>query len=379
MEDEVAVRRRRLVLAVRALALASLGACALPSSTRETPPGHDPSPPTPSARRARPASTMPTTVTDDLTSRAAALLDLADAEYFTFDAQRSAELELALGGLVSADPADSAVALPVLALGAPSRVEAAERRNVPVLVGRVWTGMNAWQVNPKTNFVLLARHRTRGTLDVVTPFYRPRRGSQELRSGVGTPPEPFDAETLHSAVTSVDLGAAIQISAGNYAITGLLANRSTPTVHVEIEGPGSPVVAPSLTPDVRPLSQGTAATSDTVELHVQGRNQNPVLHVRHTVHDARDLQNVETGAPRFTCHVVLTRLDEAAIVLPLVVPATPLQPQGDELEPRHQVAFEVDLGPSLAAKGVETGAYQAYVDVSGEVRGPFPLDVEGDD
>lgn len=318
---------------------------------------------------------MPTTLTDDLTSRAAALLNLSDPEYFGLDSKRSTDLELALGGLASADTASSAVSLPLLALGAPKRVEMAHRRSFPVLVGRVWTGMNAWQVNPETNFVLLARHRSQGTLHVVTPFYKPRRGSQEPRSGVGTPPEPFDAETVTMSITSIDLGSATEVSSGTYTITGVLANRSTNTVHVEVEGTSPSTVAPQLTPGVRPLPEGSAATDEVFDIQAKGRNANPKLRVRHTIRDPLDLHDVNTGTPLFTCHLVLTRLDEAATVIPLVVAATPRQSQGSENPRRHEVAFEVDLGPLLAAKHVEAGFYQVYVDLSAELRGPFPLEV----
>lgn len=321
---------------------------------------------------------MPTTQNDDLTSRAAALLDLADAEYFSLDSQRSTDLELALGGLASADTPSASVALPLLALGAPKRIEVARRPSLPVLVGRVWTGMNAWQVNPKTNFVLLARLRGRGDLHLVTPFYKPRRGSQEPRSGLGTPPEPFDAETVTMSVASIDLGSATEMSPGTYTITGLLANRYTNTVHVEVEGPQSTTVAPHLTPGVRPLPAGSAATDEVIDIQAKGRNTNPKLQVRHILRDPLDLHDMNTGTPLFTCHLILTRLDEAATVIPLVVPATPLQSQGSENPREHEVAFEVDLGPLLAAKDVEAGFYQVYVDLSAELRGPFPLELEDD-
>ena len=156
--------------------------------------------------------------------QAVQMLDVPPADFFSFNEDTQLRLQEALSTLIGGGepPAQAdAAPPPIVALGAPKRVDIDERNVVPLLLGRVQTGLRSWQVNDRTNLHLFVRDLTTGDLWIVQPLVDLRRGQQELRSGAGNPPDDLNARTLQSSVTFIDLRKRLdgRMKAGRFLVT----------------------------------------------------------------------------------------------------------------------------------------------------------------
>ena len=124
-------------------------------------------------------------------ARAAQILELPAAEYFSFDEDKQLKLQEALATLMDGDdlPGQTKNApSPILVLGAPERTNLDERSVVPLLVGRIQSGLRSWEVNYETNLHLFVKDMSTGELRITQPLVDMRRGQMHLLSGAGSRP-----------------------------------------------------------------------------------------------------------------------------------------------------------------------------------------------
>jgi hypothetical protein len=304
--------------------------------------------------------------------QAARLLELPDGDYFAFGQDLQTKLVDALRALSNA--ADKAPA-PLLALGAPRRVQLGEQRDVPVLVGRVQSGLRAWQVNPVTNLHLLARNLATGELSVAQPLKSMRRADQELASGKGTPPDSVTAATVYTSVEAHNLQEKLEVplAQGTFAITAIVNELHSNTVQMRIESSKpAPAVAKPPAPQnyVRHRLEARPMPSTVVQVpqSASGREEIAVRVAVQVSEDAGVLQS-SSAQPVWPSHVILVKLDERPQVIPVVVP---VQRIGSPPK-SYNAVFQVDL--RAAVKAPLSGAYQVYVDVGRGLLGPYPLTV----
>jgi hypothetical protein len=326
------------------------------------------------------ASHAPTPASETKTMTAqsdpvAELLHLPDAEYFTVSEARLLELQAALSQAVEGSAPDPAALPPRLALGAPARVSLTGQPKVPVLLGSFQTGLRAWQVNFRPNLWVLAKHHASGELVSATPLVSTRRARQPRGSGAGTPPDELNATATRSGVDALDLRERLGdwLRPGTLSVTAVAYDIRSNTVALELEGEAPPV-RPATTPsplvrhelDMRPLLP--------LELEVPASGSARAgIKVRVAVQTTRDdaIVRTEFNQPLLSGNLILVRLDEKPVIVPAFVPVQPVQ--DSQGKPAYNALFIVELG--AAGHPIATGAHQVYLDLGGELHGPFPLTV----
>jgi hypothetical protein len=314
-----------------------------------------------------------------LNERAAPLLSLPDERYFDFDDALQTELQRSLSALTREKPTPSpqADAPPgVLVLGAPRRVRPDEHNILPVLVGSVRTGLRDWQVNFNVNLQLFVRDVESGHAFVCKPLVNMRRGRLELRSGAGDPPPLLEAQSLISAVSRVNLRERFPEAPapGRYAVTAASSDWRSNTVQFVLEGeavaPRREPAAPQ--PYLRYSLDRSNHPEPKVELPSESRAGEPLhLRVAMSVGAGSGVQAADSAQAMWPVNVLLVKLDERALVLPLHVPVQPISAIAGA--PRFTAAFDVDL--TQASSTPLSGQYQLYLDAGDHLLGPYPMAV----
>jgi hypothetical protein len=311
------------------------------------------------------------------------LLELPAAEYYSFDEDKELELLKALGALTPGDelPGQNGSApSPVLALGAPGRVDLDKGAVVPLLVGYQQTGLRAWEVNYETNLHLFVKELATGELRIAQPFMDMRRGQLYQRSGAGDPPDDLNARTVHSAVTRIDLRKKMEggLKPGRYRITAaaydLLSN--SVAMHLESASQAEPAFAGKFPQAyVKPSLIKTSPLKTSIEVPAKATMGRPAfLEVAIQVGKADGVHTADSGESYWTCHLILIRLDERPTIVPVTVPVQAVAaPDG---QPAYNAAFQIDLNAVIQSK--TAGTYQIYMDMGSDVLGPFALAFEVD-
>jgi hypothetical protein len=304
----------------------------------------------------------------------ARMLDLPANDYFSFDegAQirlQDALMQLATGGAV---PSRNALPDPLLVLGAPKSVHLERQSTVPVLVASVASGLRGWQVNYRPNLHLLLRNLTTGELSAVQPLLSMRRGSPQLASGKGTPPNDVNAATVYSSVERIDLRERLAqvLAPGSFALTAVVNDLASNSVAIRIEG-GAP--APASAPRapeayVRNRLEPRPMPDTVVQVPKSASAGDPIL-VRVALQVSEDAGVLQASpSPLWPSHVILVKLDER----PQVIPATvPVQRVGTAPRGPYNAVFQVDL--RAASRAPLGGTYQVYIDAGNRLLGPYPL------
>ncbi len=310
--------------------------------------------------------------------RAAQILELPAAEYFSFDETKQLKLQEALATLLDGDdlPGQArATPMPILALGAPKRVNLDERSIVPLLVGRLQSGLRAWEVNYETNLHLFVKDLAIGELRITQPLVDMRRGQMHLLSGAGEPPDGLKAQTLQSSVTFIDLQKKLEggMKPGRYWVTAvayeLLSNR------VEIHlGTNSEPLRKLARRMPHPYIKHTLVKTVLLETKIvipqkTSMGCQDVIDVAIQIAKEAGIYRTESGEALWTCNLIFVKLDEQPEIVPVSVPVEKvLVPDGRSA---FNAVFQIDLSAIMKARTF--GKYQVYMDIGTEVRGPYPL------
>lgn len=308
--------------------------------------------------------------------QAARLLDLPANDYYTFGENQQVKLEdalmqLATGGAV---PSAGALPAPLLALGAPKAVHLERQPTLPVLVASVASGLRNWQVNFKPNLHLFLRNLASGELSAVQPLVSLRRGSPQLASGKGTPPDDTTATSVYSSVERIDLRERLadQLKPGSFALTAVVNELASNTVAMKIEG-GAPAQAarpPAPQPYVRHRLE-TRPLPDTLIQVPRSVSAPDELAVRVALQVDEGAGVVKAAnSALWPSHVILVKLDQRPQIIPASVP---VQPLAGGARPSYNAVFQVDVRAAL--KAPLAGDYQVYVDGGNRLLGPYPLTV----
>ncbi|MCF6281483.1 MAG: hypothetical protein L3J28_04595 [Candidatus Polarisedimenticolaceae bacterium] len=306
------------------------------------------------------------------------LLDLPIADYFSFDEEKQLALQkrLAKLSISSAPPGVKRVAPQILVLGAAKQVNLDERANVPLLIGRVQSGLRSWQVNYKTNLHLFTRDLQTGQLRVLTPFVSMRRGEAQLLSGAGTPPEGVNAQVMHTSVTMVDLREQLgeQISSGRLMVTAVAHEQRSNSVAIELESRVPPAESSLSLPQPYISSQFEKSTPLETKIVVPDRaqlNGDGVIDIAIQVREAAGVQRTELGEAIWAANLVLVQLDRPVVIIPMSVAVQEVSTaDGPSM---FNALFQLEL--KQVTQDWVVGDYQLYLDVGMEMLGPYPLTI----
>jgi len=326
-------------------------------------------------------------------AKAVDLVTLPDAEYGAVDAERGTALSLALAAALrrSAMPAPPGAPLavpvlePVLALGAPRRLQLTHEPALPALVAARRTGMRRWQVEETQNLRIVATRLADGTVMSNLLHGSPKRQAPADPSMSPPPPDAINAASVATGVlparnllTGLN-GYGKAWPRGRYAFTIVEFDWVSNTVIVDMLGGANPPPQPMPARPFPPL--------------IARRDELPAAHEGV---DFRMPAPAEPGAPR-QVQVALALPSGHAVLAKTEVPGASLlvgsllllkldadQPLRADLaipvrapagDARVQVLFSFDLKAALPA-GVPRGSYQAYLVFGSSVSGPRILTVE---
>ncbi len=310
--------------------------------------------------------------------QAVQMLDVPPADFFSFNEATQLRLQEALSTLVGGgEPPGQAEAAPqpIVALGAPKRVDIDKQDVVPLLLGRVQTGLRSWQVNDRTNLHLFVRELATGELWIVQPLTDLRRGKLELRSGAGKPPDDLNARTLQSSVTFIDLRKRLdgRMKAGRFLVTAAAYDVLSNSVEIHVESSAEPVKAAIMAtpqPYVTPVLDKRAHLETRVEVPKEvSKDGRGSIDVAIQVSEDSGVRKAESGDAFWTCHLILVKLDARPDVVPASVPVQAISTVDGKSA--FNAVFRLDL--AAIAKTTEAGQYQVYLDAGGGVLGPYPL------
>jgi hypothetical protein len=304
----------------------------------------------------------------------ARLLHLPPADYFSFGEDRQIKLQAALTDLVLDGNADSTPpARPILALGAPERINLDQQKSAPVLLAHVQSGLHAWQVNFTTNLHLFVRNLSTGELAVAEPLVNVRRGQLPLLSGGGDPPSTTIARTLNASVRLLDLrekfGGAL--APGHFVVTAVANDVRSNSVQIGIESSAAPrkPQAQAAQPYVRFKLESRPLMDTRVDVP-KAVSGSGAIAVRVAMQVNAGVLKTQSGEFYWPSHVVLVKLDENPQIIPALVPVQSVGAPGGR--PAFNAVFEVDV--RAAAKSPLVGWYQVYLDTGRELLGPYAFE-----
>jgi hypothetical protein len=316
-------------------------------------------------------------MTPEQMDASAAVLRLADEEYFTLADERRMDLADAFSHIANEGAPDNPSAIPPgLSIGAPRQIDPATRATVPVLVGSFETGLRGWQVNFKPNLRLFVKSRSTGELLGSTPLVSMRRGTPPLKSGVGEPPQGAEAAVTRTSVVPIDLRERLgdRLTPGEIAVTAVAYDVRSNTARIAIEGDDPPTTA---TATKRPYVRYDLDERPHIDEEIVVPDHGSVssgwrIRVATQLSADDGILRTDLNQPFLPSHVVLVRLDEP----PIVVPASPPVQQIDLTDSRQlfNALFLVELGGEQGAP-VPAGEYQLYLDLGVRFLGPYPITV----
>lgn len=307
------------------------------------------------------------------------ILNLPVADYFSFDEDKQLALQEALAAQFDDDGAEPASSLPpVLRISAPNGLSLDEHSAVPLIIGRVESGLRAWQVNYTTNLHLFVKNITTGDFLVTEPLADMRRGQQYLLSGVGEPPDDLRGQTLHSSVSLIDLQKKLdgRMGPGLYKLRAVAYELSSNTVMMRLESSSAPppeATFPGPQPYVKYMLDKSAELENKVNIPKNASaNGDCFVELAIQVREDAGVQKAEAGEIYWTCNLILVKLDEQ----PVIISATgPVQEVSLPDKPSiFNAVFQVDLhAATKTAGGMDVGVYQVYLDAGLDILGPYSL------
>ena len=311
-------------------------------------------------------------------ARAAQILELPAAEYFPFDEDKQVKLQEALAALMDGDdlPGETRAApSPILVLGAPERVNLDGRSIVPLLVGRLQSGLRAWEVNYETNLHLFVKDLATGELRITQPLMDICRGQMHLLSGAGKPPDGLKAQTLHSSLTFIDLQKKWEggMKPGRYRVTAVAYELLSNRVEIHLESNSVPSRKPARTmppPCIKHTLVKTVPLETEIVLPQKtSMDRQDVIDAAIQIIKEAGVYRADSGEIFWTCNLIFVKLDEQPEIVPVSIPVQAVS----ALDGRSacNAVFQIDLSALMKARTF--GNYQVYMDMGTEVIGPYPL------
>jgi hypothetical protein len=311
-------------------------------------------------------------------AKAVQAVTLLDGEYGRIDEGRATALSVALSAQISrpAPPPPPGTPLgvpelaPVLAFGAPKRLQLAREPALPGLVAARRTGLRRWQVETAPNLRIVAVNLADGAVTSSRLIGSPKRQAPPAPSMSRPRPEGVNAAAIGTGVMPfanvlTDLiGYGKSWSRGRYAFTVVEFDWVSNTVVVEMTGGSAAPATPAARKPFPPLlarRDELPAAHEGVDFRLPppaepGAPQQVqvalALPPGHGVLAKTDVP----GASLLVGSLLLLRLDaeqplRADLAIPVRTPAA---------DARVQVLFSFDLKAALPA-GLPRGSYQTYL------------------
>ena len=326
-------------------------------------------------------------------AKAIEAVTLADSEYGAVDAERGTALGLALSAVISRPlmpaPPGTPLAMPeltpVLALGAPKRVQLTREPALPALVAARRTGLRRWQVDLDQNLRIVAVNLGDGTVMSSLLLGSPKRQAA---------PEPSMSQPRPDAVNAASVATGVMPFAnvlnglngfgkpwtrGRYALTVIEFDWVSNTVMVEMSGGGKVATQSAAAKPFPPLlarRDEVPAAHEGIDFRLPpsaepgGPQQVQValgLPAGRVVLAAAEMP----GASLLVGSVLLLRLDaQQPLRADLAIPVRTPPADG-----RVQVLFSFDIKAALP-NALPRGSYQCYLVFGDTVAGPRTLTVD---
>jgi hypothetical protein len=202
-----------------------------------------------------------------------------------------------------------------------------------------------------------------------------RRGSPELASAKGTRPDSVTAATEYSSVERINLRERLSdaLESGTFSVTAIAHDLKSNTVQIRIESSAPAPASKPATPQpyVRHKLEPRSLPDTVVQVPTTVSAQGEILiRVAAQVNEDAGVLQGTSQQPVWPSHVILVKLDERPLVIPVLVP---VQRVGTSPRSAYTAVFQVDA--RAAVKTSLTGSYQVYIDLGHSLLGPYGLTI----
>jgi hypothetical protein len=327
-------------------------------------------------------------------TRAIELLAIGEREFYSLGEEQTLALQSRIralfgsGAPTAAPPGAAPLApadAPLLAIGAPAKVDIARRSGIPVLIASRLNALRMWEAEFNQNTWIVAADLDSGGVTNGQPFIMGKREMVTLPSMGGPRPDSQDSATTYTSVRAIELRefCAIEWRPSRLAVTVVYFDRVSNSVRLELTGEErEPRHLPALSPTQfltvsRPgAPAGLAGQGLAVSVPATVAPGQQVL-IRAAVSiPARSaaLRHAADGSSLLMASMLFLRKDARAMGrIDLALPAGLAGPAGPEQMVQSSFAFDAR---GQAGELDLAGSYQTYFVVGDRVGGPYPLEVK---
>jgi hypothetical protein len=318
-------------------------------------------------------------IMSDAQVKAGGALVLKDAEYFGLDNARTTALSLKLSGLFPMEFGRPQAPESFLAVGAPRQVDLDRKQEIPILIGKRYTGRREWDVHFEQNVVVVAVDLKTGQVMTGWPFIMGKRRETPPPSASGDPPKETEAKTVLTGVERLDLRELFERPwiTTRIAVSALDYDWRSNVVTMDIvkEGP-LPAEAKPRKPSEFLSPGAVAGPGASLEIPAKAAKNAPLL-LKGSLDLSEDLAALAPlegtpGAAVLTASILFRKLDhENSVQIDLSARAEMYEAAGVK---RVKAGFALDAAKALPGHVLE-GTYQVYLVAGAALSGPYPLTV----
>jgi hypothetical protein len=284
-------------------------------------------------------------------------------------------------GAVPLAPADA----PLLAIGAPAKVDIARRTGIPVLIASRHNGRRMWEAEFDQNTWIVAADLDSGSVTNGQPFIMGKREMETLPSMSGPRPDRQDSATTYTSVRAIELRefCAIEWRPSRLAITVVYFDRVSNSVRSDLTGeereprhlpPLSPTQFLTVSRTVAPAGLAERGLAISVPAIVAAGEQVLIRAAVSLPARSAVLRPAADGSTLLMASMLFLQKDARAMGrIDLALPAGLAGPSGPEQMVQSSFAFDAR---GRAGEHDLAGSYQTYFVVGDRVSGPYPLEVK---
>jgi hypothetical protein len=278
-------------------------------------------------------------------------------------------------------PADA----PLLAIGAPAKVDIARHTGIPVLIASRHNGLRMWEAEFDQNTWIVATDLDSGTVTNGQPFIMGKREMETVPSMSGPRPDRQDSATTYTSVRSIELRefCAVEWRPSRLALTVVYFDRVSNSVRVDLAGeereprhlpPLSPTQFLTVSRTGTPAGLAERGVAVSVPATVAAGQQVLIRAAVSIPARGAALRHAADGSSLLMASMLFLQKDARAMGrIDLVLPAGLAGPAGPDQMIQSSFAFDAR---GRAGEHDLAGNYQTYFVVGDRVGGPYPLEVK---
>lgn len=307
------------------------------------------------------------------------VLVLADKDYHAFDDEMKSHLTDVFSRTLKShipknlSPFDPAriLAPVIISIGAPKQLDILETQKFPVFIASSHTATRRWQVNPKTNFFIFAKHHDTGQAFVFSPPEVDRKLHSPKKSGFGTPPDKQMGKARSNDVNSIEFYESNRdkLSNGNWSIYAVEYDVLSNRIELTLNNAGEHVPTIPENPDyLRYFELNEPIVENRVKV-MPTENKDVKMRLALKIDPSASLMQGAINQKQVTINLLILPLDDLAKVINVTLPLKQFPSENATI---FNTAFEVNLSQATEYKIINKKS-MVFVDDGFGLLGPFEV------